>query len=221
MITVPPALSRETMDVLEEALDRARAEPIWILSGSCQGMDLFSFAAGTDVLPHLRRFADLISTIRSAPAPTIFVAEGPLSGGGVGIAAACDVVIATQQATFALPEALFGLLPGVVIPVLLHRMTPHAVQLLSMVGTAKSAAWAESNGLVDEITDDVPRSISTWKRALARVDRRRIVELREWTQLTPKDALERGAKRTARAADPTVRRAVRAFLEHGEAPWQR
>lgn len=225
-VTLPDTLSPSTMIDLERDLEDARHALVVIVEGCCRGMDLDVFAASKDPLADLRRFAQLIAMLRTIEAPTIARVHGPMIGGGLGILAACDVVIATREATFALPEALFGLLPGVVVPVLLERMSPHAVRLLALLGVAKSAAWAEREGLVDEITDDLDRSCGAWERALARADKKRIPELREWTScartLSPMEALERGAERTARAgAEPRVKKGVRAFVEEGIAPWQR
>src|SRR5581483_10410589 len=155
-----------------------------------------------DPAPALARYAALLRTIRECPMPSIAAIDGEMIGGGLGIAASCDVVIATPRTTFALPEALFGLFPGVVVPSLLHRMSPHAVHLLAMLGTARGVEWAQANGLVDEASDDLERSIARWSRSLGRVDARRVVELREWTCIAGSD-FEQGAERSARAfAEP-------------------
>ena len=77
--------------------------------------------------------------------------EGAARGGGVGLAAACDVVVASEDSSFALPELLFGLLPAVALPFLLDRISIQAIRLWALTGHSRSAAEAMADGLVDQI----------------------------------------------------------------------
>jgi enoyl-CoA hydratase/carnithine racemase len=139
----------------------------------------------------------------------------------------CDVVLATPRSTFALPEALLGLLPAIVMPVLLERMTPQKARVFALLGASRDAAWASRYGLVDEVVDadDLERRAARVARELGRVGPRAVGELRglvaEMARLEPDSALARGAARTTAAvADPAVRETVRRFLEDGELPWR-
>ncbi|MCC6559339.1 MAG: enoyl-CoA hydratase/isomerase family protein [Polyangiaceae bacterium] len=234
-IDLPEALANASLDELAAALDRAaedRAARVWVLAGGpgvfCRGMDLEPIVTGAgDSTRGARAFAGCLSRLRRAPRPTIAVVEGEALGGGVGLAAACDRVIAAPGATFALPEALFGLLPAMVMPVLLERMPPQKARLLALTGAGRSAAWAREHGLVDDVVpaEQLDRSVARAARELSRAGGRAVTGLRAWLAelegLEPDAALARGAAFTADLArDPAVRGAARAFLEDGALPWE-
>lgn len=234
-VHVPETLTLASLEALDASLEEALADrdaTVWVLVGGphvfCRGMDLASaFSAQADIAAALRRFAGCLSRIRRSPRPTMAVVLGEALGGGVGLAAACDLVIASQDATFGLPEALFGLLPGAVMPVLLERMPPQKARLLALSGVTRRAEWAQAHGLVDEVVPsaDLPRGIERSARELGRVWPRSVSALRGWlcelTLLAPDAALARGAGVTAGLArDEAVREAVRAFIEEGAVPWE-
>ena len=234
-LAVPETLTLSSLEKLESDLEQALSDPtsrVWVLEGEgtafCRGMDLGSaFSGQGDIGAALRRFAGCLSRIRRSPRPTMAVVLGAALGGGVGLAAACDLVIASQDATFGLPEALFGLLPGAVMPVLLERMPPQKARLLALSGVTRRAEWAQAHGLVDEVVPsaDLPRGIERSARELGRVWPRSVSALRGWlcelTQLAPDAALARGAGVTAGLArDEAVREAVRAFIEEGAVRWE-
>jgi enoyl-CoA hydratase/carnithine racemase len=233
-IALPPSLTVASLDALTGALDEAAADAearVWVLEGTpgvfCRGMDLSALSAeGGDAAVSLQRFAACLGRLRNAPRPTIALCDGEVMGGGIGLAAACDVVVATARSTFGLPEILFGLLPGAVLPVLLERLTPHAARLLTMRGHAHDAAWALAHGLVDELVAEgaLDRAASAAARELGRAAPARILGLRTWIQeiapLGADAALTRGAALTAGfTREPAVREAVRAFVEDGTPPW--
>lgn len=234
-LAVPETLTLSSLEKLESDLEQALSDPtsrVWVLEGEgtafCRGMDLGSaFSGQGDIGAALRRFAGCLSRIRRAPRPTLAIVAGQALGGGVGIAAACDLVVASPDATFGLPEALFGLLPGAVLPVLVERMTPQKARLLALSGVTRNALWARDNGLADEIvpTADLRRARDRLARELARVWPRSVSALRGWlcelSGLAPDAALARGAGVTAGLArDEAVKQAVRAFVEEGAPPWE-
>ncbi len=235
-VHVPETLTLESLEALESSLEEASQDKdatVWTLVGGphvfCRGMDLASaISTSGDIAPALRRFAGCLSRIRRSPRPTMAVVLGEALGGGVGLSAACDMVIAVPDATFGLPEALFGLLPGAVMPVLLERMAPQKARLLALSGVTQKAEWALANGLVDEVVTlaDLPRSITRLSRELGRAWPRSVGALRGWlceiSRLAPDAALARGAGVTAGLArEEAVKEAVRAFVEEGAMPWER
>lgn len=233
-IALPPSLTVASLEALSTSLDEAAADGEargWVLHGSagvfCRGMDMAVFAEGSvDASVSLRQFASCISRLRRAPRPTIAIVDGEVMGGGVGLAAACDVVIASPGSTFALPEALFGLLPGVVLPVLIERLSVQQARLMTLRGRTHDAEWALKSGLIDEITraDQLERAAARNARELSRTVPARVLGLRSWlaelVNLEPDAALARGAAVTANLLrDREVREAVRTFVEDGVPPW--
>lgn len=232
-IALPESLSPASIEALSSTLEESAlaGATAWVLCGSskvfCRGMDLSAMSgSGADAAASLERFASCVSRLRHAPCPTIALVEGDALGGGVGLAAACDVVIASPQATFALPEALFGLLPGVILPVLLERMPAQKARLFALRGRAHDAEWARASGLVDELVpvEELDHAAARVTRELSRAAPSSVAGLRRWifelTRLEDDAALIQGAGVTAaRARDPEVQRVVRRFVEEGTPPW--
>lgn len=95
--------------------------------------------------------ADLFRTMRSCGTPTIARVNGHALAGGFGLAAACDVVIAVDDATFGTPEIKVGLWP-MMITAVLQRVMPHKAALeLMMTGRRISAVEARSLGVVSRV----------------------------------------------------------------------
>ncbi len=92
-----------------------------------------------------------IRGLNEVPKPTIALVHGGCFGGGTGIAAACDVVIASEDAYFAITEAKWGLMAGPIYPVLLGRMGARHVRRYSITCERFGAEKAKELGLVDEV----------------------------------------------------------------------
>lgn len=232
-IEVPERFDGGSLARFAEALEVAERDDtarVWVLRGTgeafCRGMDLRAAIDAEDVAEGARRYAMVLSALRNASRPTIAVVEGEALGGGVGIAAACDRVMATPSAVFGLPESLFGLVPAMVIPVLLERMTPQMVRLLALSGTTRTASWAHEAGLVDDVVDvrDLPLLLRARTRELGRAHPASVAALRVWiprAMVLPTDeAIVEGAALLAdRVHDPRTRAALSAFIEEGAMPW--
>jgi len=188
----------------------------------CSGLALAEANGGSET----RVFAALLATLLDAPKPTMAFVDGRAIGGGLGLAAACDWVVASEQATFALPELLWGLIPATIWPVVTTRLTEGTARRWTLSAHARPAREALAAGLVDELAP-AGREATALKRAarmLRRAEPGALRRLRHWMSESRErplaDALERGASLTARmAADPMVRERVEAFAR-GEAPWE-
>lgn len=233
-IEVPSSLDEPALVALEASIDAAAARPSgpWCLRGTpavfCRGISFAALTvelAGADAA--VERFARVLAKLRGAPGPTIAVLEGEALGGGVGLAAACDRVIATPRATVGLPEALFGVLPAVIWPVLCERASPQRLRLLALDGLARDAEWALAAGLFDELVTptELPRALRRATLGLSRVSRGGVLGLRglaEQSRALPlAEALAKGAAITAALLrDDVVRGSLRRFADEGVPPWQ-
>jgi methylglutaconyl-CoA hydratase len=93
-------------------------------------------------------FANLINAMRKCPKIIVGRVQGKTVGGGVGIAAACDYVLATHEASVKLSELSIGIGPFVIEPAVSRKIGKTALAELSLVaGEWKSAAWAKEKGL--------------------------------------------------------------------------
>src|SRR5207302_3941431 len=98
-----------------------------------------------------RRTVAAIEGLRCFPRPTLALIHGGCFGGGVGIAAACDIAIAAEDAVFALTEVRWGITPAPVIPLLVDRIGVRAAGRLALTGERFDAATARRLGLVHEL----------------------------------------------------------------------
>ncbi|MCF6735836.1 enoyl-CoA hydratase [Blastococcus sp. KM273129] len=155
------ALSRAMRAQLREALADALADDavrVVVLDHTgrvfCSGMDLSEAAGGPSESQGVREFPELLELLWSAPKPVVAVVRGPARAGGVGLLAACDVVVAASSATFGFSEVRLGLVPAVISAVVLPRMTTHVAHRLMLSGEVFDAATAAAGGLVDLVADD-------------------------------------------------------------------
>jgi methylglutaconyl-CoA hydratase len=120
----------------------------------CSGMDLKEATGGSSDDQGVREFPELLQLLWSSPKPVLAVVRGPARAGGVGLLAACDVVVAGTSATFAFSEVRLGLVPAVISAVVLPRMVPHIAHRLMLTGQVFDADTASAGGLVDVVVPD-------------------------------------------------------------------
>lgn len=96
----------------------------------------------------------MFRAVRNCPAPVVARVQGPAYGGGVGLLAACDLVLAAPEARFAFSEVRLGLVPGVISPLVIERMGVAAARAAFLTGLPLDAADALRLGLVDRVAAD-------------------------------------------------------------------
>lgn len=105
-----------------------------------------------DNLTDARRFAHMLHRLASMSKPTIARVQGAALGGGTGLAAACDMAVASVDASFATSEVKFGIIPAVISPYVLRAIGPrHALRYFQSAEKI-SAERALMIGLVNEVT---------------------------------------------------------------------
>ncbi len=109
------ALSRAMRSRLREGLAAALDDPsvrVVVLDHTgrvfCSGMDLNEAGGAAADDQGVRELPELLQTVWSAPKPVVAAVRGPARAGGVGLLAACDVVVAASSATFAFSEVRIG-----------------------------------------------------------------------------------------------------------------
>ncbi len=141
-------------------LDREPALRCVVLKGAGK-----HFQAGADLafLDHLRtvspeenhefsrRTVAAIRELQLFSRPTIALVQGGCFGGGVGIAAACDIAIAAEDSVFALSEVRWGITPAPIIPLLVERIGARAAGRFALTGERFDAVMARQIGLVHEV----------------------------------------------------------------------
>jgi methylglutaconyl-CoA hydratase len=100
-----------------------------------------------------RRMAAMLRAIDDLPVPVIGRVQGAALGGGTGLAAVCDVVVAERDAVFGFPEVRLGILPAAISPFAVAKIGVSAARELFLTGARFSAERARQVGLVHAVVD--------------------------------------------------------------------
>jgi isohexenylglutaconyl-CoA hydratase len=126
----------------------------------CAGADFSGFLAlmqtepghGEDPIAiYNRQFGALLERLAALPVPSIAVVTGVAMGGGCGLAAACDRVIAADDATFAMPEVTLGVAPAQIAPFVVRRAGARRARWLMLSGARLKGPAARDAGLADTV----------------------------------------------------------------------
>jgi methylglutaconyl-CoA hydratase len=173
-----------------------------------------------------RAMSDMFRTIDRCPKPVIGKIHGAALGGGAGLAAVCDIVIASADAVFGFTEVKLGIIPAVISPFVLAKIGSSHARALFVTGERFDAKRAHHIGLVHEVvvadTLDVcvervvneilsagPNAVAAAKALIPRVTESSYVESRDLTA----EAIAK--QRTS----PEGQDGLRAFLERRKASW--
>lgn len=188
------ALSRQLVTELVERLGRAATDEdarVVVLRSAdrvfCSGADL-SEAAGGSMTEGARALADLQRQILTHPKPILTRLVGPVRAGGLGIVAASDLVICSEDVSFALTESRLALAPAVISLTLVPRLTNRAAYDTFLSGRTFTAAEAATMGLVTRAVpaDEVDDAVGT---ACAELLKAHPQGLRETKGLLARDAV--------------------------------
>lgn len=157
------ALSGALIDALATALTAAAADPaihVVVLTGRgsvfCAGGDLADGLGASEgfLAAHQGRgrYAELLLGIAKLRTPVIACVQGDAMGGGLGLAAACDLIVADPAANFGTPEIKLGLFPWIITAVLRRDLPRKPLLELMLTGAKMDAARAERLGLVNRIS---------------------------------------------------------------------
>ena len=222
-------------DGLEEACARADADDsvrVMVLRGAggrafVAGTDISqfsSFTSGDDGIEYEERITRVVNRLEDVAVPTVAAIEGPCVGGGLALAAACDLRVATESSRFGVPIArtLGNCLSMNSYSLLVHHLGPGRTLDMLLRARLLSAADAHAAGFVGEVVPDgeldpalsalldvllnhAPLSMKAAGQAVARLRR---------ANLPDGDDLVREVFGSA-----DFRAGVAAFVERGQAGW--
>jgi methylglutaconyl-CoA hydratase len=176
--TVHNALDERLVGALLDALARVAADPlarVVVLEGDgpsfCAGADIGDMRASLALdeagnREGAIRLATLYRRLDSCPVPVVSLVHGAVLGGGVGLVAASDHVIATSDTHFGLTETRLGILPAVIAPYVVGRIGPGAARSLVLTGRRFDAAEALRLGLVHALVDDVAALVESGRSVI-------------------------------------------------------
>ena len=170
--------------------------------------------------------SQMFAAIDELPAPVVGRIHGAALGGGAGLAAVCDIVVADEQAMFGFTEVRLGILPAVISPFVLAKIGASAARELFLTGARFPAARAKEIGLVHAVVPahELDNTVGTYVHELLAAGPEAVAAAKALittvTRLSPADA------RPVTAAAIAERRVSRegqeglgAFLEKRKPSW--
>lgn len=109
-------------------------------------------ASEADNLQDARRLASLFRTLAECRKPTLARVQGAALGGGMGLASACDICVASEQASFATSEVKFGIVPAAISPYVIRAIGERQAYRYFQTAERLDATRAREIGLVHELT---------------------------------------------------------------------
>jgi methylglutaconyl-CoA hydratase len=160
------ALNGELVDALHDALGEVAADPevgVVALRGAgadfCAGADLAEVEKTAEMgteesLADAQRMGDLFVALRTLDRPVVAVVQGRALAGGAGLASACDLVLARDDARLGYPEVHLGFVPAMVMAILRRKVGESRAFELVARGRRIDAAEARELGLVNRVFPD-------------------------------------------------------------------
>jgi methylglutaconyl-CoA hydratase len=132
----------------------------------CTGLDdrTMQSAATTDFEHNVessKRLIQLYSYINAMRKPVIASVGGSALSEGCGLVAACDLIVASDDAVFGFPDVCHGAIPALALPFLIQRIGKRNARRMVLEGNLYSAAAAQELGLVDEVVGEKMLEVKT------------------------------------------------------------
>jgi methylglutaconyl-CoA hydratase len=218
-----------------ERLAEDREVKVVVLAGAgksfCAGADLdwMKRMSGFTEQQNLDDALGLVRCLRALyqlPQPLVGRVQGPVIGGGMGLVAVCDIVIAVPAAVFGFSEVRLGLSPACIAPYVIRRIGESACRELFLTGERFDASAANRLGLVHRLAEpaELDRAVSALVRTLLTNGQGAMASCKELLQLVPGMPLDQAGPYTAGVianlrAGQEGREGVNSFLERRKPSW--
>jgi enoyl-CoA hydratase len=174
------ALSDELLGELLDALRTAKADPetrVVVLASSHEkvfsaGGNLGGFAADVPVAHKylgINLFVDVFRELGELGKPSIVAASGHVLAGSLGIALACDLIVAKDTAGFGTPEINVGLFPFMIMALIYRNVPRKKTTEMLLLGERLTAEEAREAGIVNRVVsaDEFDAAVADWAQKLA------------------------------------------------------
>jgi methylglutaconyl-CoA hydratase len=192
-----------------------------------------SFCAGADVewqrssldltleenVEDALRLHRMMAAVDACPAPLVARVQGFALGGGSGLVACADVVVAAQDATFGFTEVRLGIIPAVISPFVFAKIGPGAARHLFLTGERFDADTALRIGLVHEVTDDLDSAVARHVAEILKSGPQATRAAKELARRRPTDGEELARIAAGLRAGEEGQDGLRAFLEKRAPSW--
>lgn len=159
------ALSRQLLADLHRSLDEAEGADARAVvlthrgPAFCAGADLKERASSGSASADSNPFVDALERLMDTERPTIAAVNGAVRAGGIGLMAACDLVVVHEATTFALTEVRIGVAPAIIAVPILRRVPPSRIAAAMLTGEPFDAESACQMGLVTHVSSDVVSTV--------------------------------------------------------------
>jgi enoyl-CoA hydratase/carnithine racemase len=220
------ALIRELTEVFSD-VGEAR---VVVLAGDgpsfCAGADVEWQRASIDLsfdenVEDALRLHAMLAALDACPAPLVARVQGYALGGGSGLVACADVVVAAPDATFGFSEVRLGIIPAVISPFVFARIGAGAARPLFVTGERFGAETALRIGLVDELADDLDAAVERRVAAILSSGPQATQAAKRLTRDRPADATELARIAAGLRAGDEGQEGLRAFIEKRAPNWSR
>lgn len=168
----------------------------------------------------------MFHALDTLPMPLVGRVQGAALGGGSGLAAVCDIVVADEQAVFGFTEVKLGILPAVISTFALAKIGRSAARELFLTGRRFSAARAKEIGLVHAVVPaaELDREVASYVREILAAVPEGIAAAKAFIPRVWAHAVEDATPITAsaisaRRVSPEGQEGMKAFLEKRKASW--
>ena len=233
------ALNAELQDLLLKTLEKIESEKniqVLILAGRgqafCAGGDLSRMEQASKMTKarskaEAGRFAKLLYRMHTYPKPLIARVHGAAFAGGMGLVAACDLVVAAEEAEFCLPEVRIGLVPAMISPYIVRALGEQQARRYVLTGERLSAREAHRIGFVHECVPaaELDAGVEKFAAQLAQAGPQALARAKNLLSkvakaaITPKLAAETAAVLADTRAGAEAREGIRSFLEKRKPNW--
>lgn len=192
-----------------------------------------SFSAGADIewmrasvdlsfkenLADALRLRAMLDAIDGCPAPVVARVQGHALGGGCGLVACCDIVVAEPSALFGFSEVKLGIVPAVISPFALAKIGTGAARRFFVTGERFTAEVAMRIGLIHEVSDDLDAAIENILGELRSAGPEAARAAKQLAR-APQSAEETARLIAAHRTSAEGQEGLRAFLEKRAATWR-
>jgi len=225
------ALNAALVDALADALRDAESRGevrVIVLRGEgrdfCAGADLAELDRITAMgegpsLADAKRLGALLLQMRRHPRPIVAAVHGKALAGGCGLATACDLILASEEAEFGYPEVHLGFVPAMVMAILRRKLTEGRAFELVTLGSRVPAVEALRMGLVNRVfpSGEFDHEVEAFVRELAKRPQEAVTLIKdllyELAELSIEAGIQRGAEVNVEARQTKAcQEGVKAFL---------
>jgi methylglutaconyl-CoA hydratase len=222
------AFDAELIAELHEAFSDAGDARVVVLAGDgpsfCAGADVEWQRASIDLsfeqnVEDALRLYRMMEAVDSCPAPLVARVHGFALGGGSGLVACADVVVAAPDATFGFTEVRLGIIPAVISPFVFAKIGTGAARRFFLTGERFDVQTALRIGLVQEVADDVDAAVERFVEEILRSGPAATRAAKRLARDWPSDGGELARIAAGLRSGDEGQEGLRAFLDKRKPSW--